>query len=344
LKPPTFVGFMVSARCNAKCVYCPIGSQGTGISPPFMEPSIAVAAAHDLRENRFDGYLNIGENGEPLLNPKWPEIVRVLRKSLPEARLVIHSNMYLMEAPAARLLLKNGLFALILNFDGATPRSYGAVRRLSYAKVERNVRNFIRIRNHAGHPCRIVIAVSTLANFMANAYGISGPCADDSAQVIEKWRGHLRHDDAIQVNTGFWRWMNPYSQDCSSELLCPMAGRFDTDCFVATDGALYLCCLDYRTHIRFERVQEKSLTSVFNGESRRLLVDSIRKRVWQKVGFPCDSCPSRQEVLEVQMERGWAETPPWEGTRHPLGLHQTDDSPSTSLRALLPEHTAYLSM
>jgi len=85
-----------------------------------MEPSVVKAAAQDLRDNTFDGCVNIGENGEALLNPSWPDIVRLLRKILPEAKLVIHSNMSLMDEQAARFLIENGLSLLVLNFDGAT--------------------------------------------------------------------------------------------------------------------------------------------------------------------------------------------------------------------------------
>jgi len=173
--------------------------------------------------------------------------------------------------------------------------------------VERNVRNFIKIRNAAQQPCRIVISVSTLANFTTDV--APGTCTypDDSNEVAEKWRSHLRPDDVIQVNTAFWRWTSPYVKNCDPELACPMVGRFETDCFVATDGALYLCCLDYRTSIRFESVREKSLTEIFDDESRRRLIDLIRSRNWESAGFPCDSCPSRQKALKVKMDRGWYE-------------------------------------
>lgn len=83
-----------SLACNLRCPGCSNGRQIRTRPKPFVLPEQTLAAlVRALREERYqvDEVEYCGQ-GEPLLHPRFPELVDLVRSSLPEARRRVITN------------------------------------------------------------------------------------------------------------------------------------------------------------------------------------------------------------------------------------------------------------
>jgi hypothetical protein len=94
MKPTTIMNVEVSALCNLKCVYCMAPKQAqfrqVGLmSMPTFEKVIEWIKVFVSRGTQTE--VNLFGNGEPTMNPKLPEFVRMTRDALPLC-LPVHTN------------------------------------------------------------------------------------------------------------------------------------------------------------------------------------------------------------------------------------------------------------
>lgn len=145
---PTGVEIEVTNRCNLACVQC-LRSQG-------LKPY----ALGDIDEQdflrvlaQFPDALHVCLNGfgEPLMHPRFFELVAHARARLPWAKFSIYSNGTLLDEGAARKMVGSGLTEINVSIDAAKPETYRKVRRGGRLEVvHANLRGLLDWRRRAG--------------------------------------------------------------------------------------------------------------------------------------------------------------------------------------------------
>ncbi len=135
---PLEVGWDVTYRCNARCVYCTNWTSHHPVMP--LEDAYKVID----RVARLGTFQLSLSGGEPLTRKDIVDIVRRVRKS--GMRCAIVSNGSLGTPPLYRALMEAGLNALVFSIDGATKETHERFRRgTSFEKLIASIATCVRL-------------------------------------------------------------------------------------------------------------------------------------------------------------------------------------------------------
>jgi len=125
------VTLYLTERCNSRCVTCDYWRHGR-LDMNLAQVSRLLSSLRDL-ETR----VVLLSGGEPLLNPEWEEIVRVLKTNGLKVWLLTSGLSLAKHARRAAQLLD----ALTVSLDGTNPETYAAIRGLdAFDKVCEGIR------------------------------------------------------------------------------------------------------------------------------------------------------------------------------------------------------------
>jgi radical SAM protein with 4Fe4S-binding SPASM domain len=101
--------------------------------------------------------LNFGTDGEPLLHPRFLDMLRLARK-YSIYPINITTNGVIMNDKFNKTVIQESLVDIInISIDANTPETYKKIRGGNYQKVVRNVKNLIDHRNRAHSPLKIQV-------------------------------------------------------------------------------------------------------------------------------------------------------------------------------------------
>ena len=292
---PDKVGISTSVLCNARCRFCP-PNRGRLIPQKNMTLELAEKIFCDLREMRFKGWITLTENGEFLLCPDVFRILRALRRHLPENRLVIFTNMGLMDAAAAEQVLLAHPQEIHFNVDGASAKTYNAMKPgLRYEVVMANIRGFLSRREKTGAATRIVVHVANLRRYVRDVERKQIDLPDDTAIVARRMRWLLRPTDEINTHeAGFAMWALRDKLRIPKRDWCEYAMSGRDYCYVAPGGRLYLCCLDDNARLAYGSLATEHLWDSWRNERHVELWNLIAQQRFKEVGEPCSICLSHR--------------------------------------------------
>ena len=127
--------------CNLACATCVRHSWDE--PEGFMEWATFRAVADGLEPGGTVAFMGLGE---PLLHPRFPEMVRLAKER--GLRAEVTTNALLLDDAMAAALLAVGLDQLVVSIDGANAEAFGRVR--SGASLERVVENVRRLHDARG--------------------------------------------------------------------------------------------------------------------------------------------------------------------------------------------------
>ncbi len=154
---PLHIFLEAASPCNLRCPMCPTGAGKVSRPPGFLKPDLVEKLIADLRNapdvHAPDGYapeyVGLWLAGEPLLNRRLPEIIRLLADAGVVTRL--HTNATLLTEDVSHRLIESGLSWISFSFDGPDPQTYARMRvGGDYEKTLANIRAFLRIKAEMG--------------------------------------------------------------------------------------------------------------------------------------------------------------------------------------------------
>jgi radical SAM protein with 4Fe4S-binding SPASM domain len=296
-----FVGLMLSRVCYGNCIFCPIPKlQHAPVESSkkrFMPVQIAEKVVKDLKSMSFSGRINLGENGDALLNPNFKDIIEIISQNLPSAKIILYTNMAQMDAKLSYFLMDHNISEVCVNIDGSTKETYEFAKRgLKYEIVKGNLLNFIKIRNQTKRDCKITIFVIPPKRYMHLRANAKTSIQYDVLDIIDLWKPYLSKSDAIIEVKYFWNWNGEFSNQIRKKS-CPTVPSLFYSCYISTEGDVYACCLDSSTKLTFGNVLEDSIGEIWNSSKRRDVVKSIVDREFEKVGEPCIHCNEKNDFL-----------------------------------------------
>ena len=295
-----FVGLMLSRVCYGNCIFCPIPKlqhvSTNSSKKRFMSLEVAEKVVNDLKSMSFSGRINLGENGDALLNPNFKDIVEIISQNLSSAKIVLYTNMARMDKELSYFLMDHNVSEVCLNIDGSTKETYESAKRgLKYEIIKDNLLNFINIRNQTKRDCKLTIFMIPPKRYLRLRANAKANIEYDVLDIIGFWKPYLLKGDSFMEVKYFWNW-NGESSNQIRKKSCPTVSTLYS-CYISTDGDVYACCLDSLTKLTYGNVLEDSVSKIWNGRKRRDVIRNIVNREFAKVGEPCIHCNEKNDFL-----------------------------------------------
>lgn len=288
---PSFVGLSLTVRCQGRCIYCP-SERGKRITPKDMPFELAVKIIDEISKKNSGITISLNENGEGLLYPQFIDVLRYLRDKMPDANVILHTNMERMNQNMAREVLSLGLNEIFPNMDGASKETFEYAKRLNFERVKKNLEDFIRTRNAMESNCKIVIQIMSPARYLKRVVGVQTILHDDSKEVEAYWKPLIGPEDRIVNIRGGFRWAirDKVKKIKTGPCLFLNGKGVNPNAYIAPSGDMYVCCLDENAQISFGNVIEESIEDIWNGDQRHLIMKTLLLRQFDQLGSPCIYC------------------------------------------------------
>ncbi len=287
--------------CNLRCPFCPTGGGYTGLKREVLTPE---------RFERVMGHLQVDlleeailyNWGEPFLNRNIFDYVAYFRDH--EVTTEISSNFSAEDYDDAffERLVASGLSRLQVSVDGATQESYERYRvRGSLPRVIRNLQRLHAVKRAAGADHPRVIYKMLLNRFNEHEVDAARRIAEDCGaefllnerfwcpdELRDEWIASsvlASHEEAIPQG---------FTSD-PGEVVSTYCRQLWDSVIVNSDGAVFPCCLVFRTEHSVGNLVEQDLEAIRNGP--RMV--SLRRFVCESTASApdftnyCENCPSR---------------------------------------------------
>lgn len=279
LPAPYAVYIEPSNLCNFRCIFCPTGDKEllkqvgrpAGNMPMELFRKIVDGLAALGKELRL---VNLYKDGEPLLNPHFPEMIAFLKSSGITRRIWTKTNGALLNPELNRKLVEAGLDWIGISVEATTAAGYRKVAgiELDYGKFRENIADLYRNRGN----CEVYIKIADsglsqeeINRFYADFSDICNFCA------VEKLMG-WSYSDVKDFTLG----TKPDTYDglpFTKKEVCPypfyiMAFNFN--------GTVSLCGNDWSHGTTVGDITRETVADVWNGERlyefRRMLLEGRR--------------------------------------------------------------------
>jgi len=231
--------------------------------------------------------------GEPLLNPQWDKIVKIIRQSNKNNTILLTTNGSVMDESCCKKLLElevNRIFVSMHSLDAEVYRANTGGGDISV--VLSNVKTFAKLARRGGKS-KLFIRLFERA---------------DSEHIDQEQMDSLRELGISFERRGYHNFAGSKNEWTS---FSPHVERWP--CFhpwftlgVAVDGMATICCTDFSLGLNIGNVYEQSIEEIWKSE----LVSSIRREHttnrferW-KVCEPCDTWQFHNDIFfEFQYRR-----------------------------------------
>lgn len=254
----TTVGLEPNNTCNLKCTHCPTNTtmqRPKGLMSWHLFQDII---DHNPRIKRI--YLT--NWGEPLLHPQLVEMVAYAHQKGKFTALT--TNATLLNESVSRQLLEAGLDLLKISIDGS-PEVFERVRGFAYQTLEKNVLNFVKIRNSLQAKTRI----------------------EASMLVFQETRPHIeeffnlwqKRVDYVHLQPKFFTFKRRRTTACRDLWRILV---------VLWEGTVVPCCADMEGELILGQAANHSLENIFKGPQ----MTSLRRAHLRKnlSGLLCEKC------------------------------------------------------
>ena len=155
---PTFLTIEPSNICQLACPQCPVGmakkhsKEDVVTSPrnPFPDYPLSLLADTFRYAHTVQFYFQ----GEPLLNPRLPELIReVAQQGL---YTIVSTNAQALDRAMAKRLVMSGLHRIIISMDGLSQSSYEAYRKGGSVEKARAAIRYLREEREIARRQRLI--------------------------------------------------------------------------------------------------------------------------------------------------------------------------------------------
>lgn len=299
------VNFSLASTCTARCVFCPTETRGARIVPKVMPYETATAILDEVADTTRFGItaIGIGENGDSFINPHALDVLRYVRKVLPQAKTIVYTNMRHVTPEKAEAIISEHLIdELQFSIDGCTPERYEAMKGLPWETVWTHITGLLEKRNAANGQMRVAVYLipPTLYRTSIRSLGIEpsrDPGVDDldprdeMLAVCDLMKPYLRRpaDDVFFQQPFAWAEREQFegqSIDYAGKC-CPLLPRASREAFIAPDGTWYVCCYDANQDHDLGNVRTEGVYAVATGEKRRAMLSLLERGRFEEAGGPC---------------------------------------------------------
>lgn len=259
----------VTNRCNFRCVTCPTSNEALlgSVERPsgMMHLSLYKKVIDEIVSMGKLKRLGLYKDGEPLLHPGLPEMIRYAKEKQVAEIVNVTTNASLLTNQKSRQILEAGLDELRISLAAMQTESYKKITRvsnISYEGIRDNILNFLSLRDQLKlrKPAVVVQMIQLRQNQsqLSDFSDFWGKWADDVQ--VEPW---MEWDGQAQVSRDGSD--SPILED-KERYACPIPWY---SLAINWDGDVSVCCVDWARRAVVGDVRKESLSAVWNGEKLR---------------------------------------------------------------------------
>ncbi len=282
LKTPYVLMIDPSSACNQKCIFCPTGNpdviKDTGRYQGIMH--------YDLYKRIIDGLndfespiktLRLYNQGEPLLNPNFPDMISYARKSKKILRIDTTTNGILLNPELNKKIINAGIDQINISVNGVNSEQ---VLKFTRTKIdfEKYIKNIENLYKNKGN-CKIhikAIKQNLSSEDEVKFYGLFGNLADSIflENLSPVWPEFHFDNAKIIIGSG------QYGQTLLEKQVCPYIFYIIV---VNSDGTVSTCNQDWKRRLIVGNTAIKSLKDIWFGDNlnryRFIHLDGERKNI-----------------------------------------------------------------
>ena len=296
-----------SDLCNFKCKFCPssdrilLKKMGRALKP--MDFNLYKKIIDDICEfEKPIKVLRLYKDGEPLLNPRFADMVRYAKEKKCAERIDTTTNASLLNPKLNLEIIEAGLDRINISIEGVNEKHYWDFSgyKIDFDQLVANIRH---LYEHRGK-CEIIIKINgdtITEEDKKRFYDVFGDIADGVfiEHVMSCWpEFELK---GVMVNQAF----GIYGQKIKEVKVCPYVFYSFS---INSDGTATACFLDWSKKLIIGDTREESVKDIWNGEKlfnyQKMFLEKKRKEHFfcgkcgqMSHGLPDDIDPYAEELL-----------------------------------------------
>lgn len=312
---PTFLTIEPSNICQLACPQCPVGiakkhpKGDTGTSPrnPFPDYPLSLLADTFRYAHTVQFYFQ----GEPLLNPRLPELIReVAQQGL---YTIVSTNAQTLDRAMAKRLVVSGLHRIIISIDGLSQSSYEAYRKGGSVEKARAAIRYLREEREIARRQRLISGDYPLIELQCLLLR-----SNEREQALMRKTYRLLGADRLTFKTAQfydYQYGNPlmpardrdrrYEQYADGtyrlkrhplrRLWHALTGispcyRLWAGCVLTTNGDVLPCCYDKSHTHAYGNIHDASLASLFRSKQADAFRRTAIRAPFQQAPEICQNC------------------------------------------------------
>jgi len=283
---PLSVPFVIfvdpSDLCNFHCKFCPTGDiklmKKVGRSLKIMDFNLYKKIIDDICEfEKPIKVLRLYKDGEPLLNPRFADMVRYAKEKKCAERIDTTTNASLLNPKINLDIIEAGLDRINISIEGVNENQYSTFSnyKIDFEKLIENIRHLYNNRKN----CEIIIKINgdTISDDdKKKFYEIFGDIADGVyiEHIMSCWPGFDLNARGVKVNQEF----GIYGQKIKEVQVCPYVFYSFS---INSDGSASACFLDWSRKLIIGDVKKESVKDIWNGKKlfnlQKMFLEKRRK-------------------------------------------------------------------
>lgn len=259
---PIYLHLEPTNLCNLRCSFCP-NSLNKEIKKQYLELKLYRKIIDECAKYKKLLLLLLHKDGEPLLHPNLPEMIRYAKDKRSAKVVHLATNGILLNEDKSREIINSGLDDILISVDAVRKSTFLKLKGVDkLEEVESNVKNFIRIRNKL--KSRKPYVRVKMIDMQETHSEIS--------LFRRKWKGIV---DKVEI-TRFCNWPQ---FEIAGNNADNSKGRYPCTILwyspaINCDGKVSICCLDGDRKRIVGDVSEESLFDIWHGEKLQAIRDA----------------------------------------------------------------------
>lgn len=277
---PKILNIETTNFCNLNCPICVAKNtreQG------FLDLDLLKKFIKENRKVLKNQFIWLHFNGEPLLHPYLPEIIKILKQNRIKTRLSTNST--LLTEDMSFKLMESGLDYIVFSVDSNTKEIYEKIRKgANFEETENNILNFLRIKKEKRFQTKTQIQIIKMKE---NKKEIQS--------FIQKWKKtDINYINIKSFCSRAWRVeeINKFIE--ISKLQKKIKDR--PPCFylwetliILWNGDVIPCCQNLTGELRVGNLNNETLLQIWNNSE---LVNLRKQQLGNNFSMvPCNQCP-----------------------------------------------------
>lgn len=269
--------------CNLRCCFCPRDKVAERYGIHYIDWSLykSLIDQADVQAQRYGKLimLNLHKDGEPLLHPKLPDMVRYAKEREIFHTIHLNTNGMLLGSEQGKELLKSGIDDITISVDAARAETFARFKGVdALAKLEKNIQQFYRWRDELGAKTFIRVKIMEFDDIEK----------EEVEEFISKWEPIA---DEVQV-TGVHSWsgaidkLNITDEQSSERYPCALLWYMLA---VNADGKVSVCNVDWDRSGVIGDAHMMALKDIWNNSQMKQIRHNQLKQCWHKPAV-CESC------------------------------------------------------
>ncbi len=296
LDVPYSIAIDPSNLCNFKCVFCAIqkaGSEELSFKKQLMDFELFCKIIDDMKEFKQPlKVLRINGQGEPLLNPYFPDMVKYAKKMGVAEKIETITNGSLLNPELNQKLIDSGIDRIRISIEAINDDEYSEIsgRKIELNKLLDNIRDLHDRSGACEIYCKTVdIAVPTIEDRKKFEVMMSDICDRFFIdRVIPLWSDFDEINDVmIESDSG------THGQKIKRVNICPYPFY---SCIINPEGDVTLCCADWKRKLIIGNAGKESIVDIWRGSLiRQFWCDMAaglknKYEMCSKCSLPCFDC------------------------------------------------------